>query len=529
MADLSLFKYGDIEKILKQAGALRLSAKARERLECLLYYFAHNRNASGTARHFGISRATFYNWLHKADFNNLCSLENCSTAPRHVPEPITDKRTVALIRRHRMSDPLIGKEKLSAHLRSAHNIHLSASTVGRVIHRNCFYFANTPAHRSKRHGHHSHEKTGWRHGWRLAVAIVLTVAASFITNIQSTYALQGTSYQLDPASPDQIIGNDLEGSSFILQDGGSIDISQQLEGSSYQITASPAQSSSSSSDQPASATSTSPSGTTGGGRRGIPSVAQPSTETDSEPSTTPLSEQADAVPVFGQSITVPSSLALPATVSPTSVHPDTATKYRAPAAPPTDEQVSDTVVHEAAPTAPVVPPAIQESFDTIAGMTAIILMTLAGILGHVWFVVLRQRQGLQGILRSMADIFRRIFLPSILFCVLSTTFWWNASPVRAATVPLTQWYQGHLLDSSGNAVTTAVTIRFSQWKSADFTASDLTGTGSINTTATNYMSWMEEHTVTPSSNGAFAVELGSVNALPDLSTLDPSVLQSLYL
>jgi len=118
----------------------------------------------------------------------------------------------------------------------------------------------------------------------------------------------------------------------------------------------------------------------------------------------------------------------------------------------------------------------------------------------------------------------------LLFCAATAVFLSGTPQASAATtVPLTRWYQGHLLNSDGSAVTTAITIRFSEWKSADFTASDLTATGSINTSATHYVNWQEEHTLTPTSDGSFAVELGSITALPDLATLPPATLQNMYL
>ncbi|MFH0851333.1 MAG: hypothetical protein V1876_01145 [Candidatus Peregrinibacteria bacterium] len=106
----------------------------------------------------------------------------------------------------------------------------------------------------------------------------------------------------------------------------------------------------------------------------------------------------------------------------------------------------------------------------------------------------------------------------------------NAYPAHAAsTVPWNHWYQGHLLNDEGKAVTSSVTIRLSYWKSADFTAGDLTSTGAINVSATNYVQWYEEHTLTPGSDGSFSVELGSIRSLPDLSTLPASTLTGLYL
>ena len=101
--------------------------------------------------------------------------------------------------------------------------------------------------------------------------------------------------------------------------------------------------------------------------------------------------------------------------------------------------------------------------------------------------------------------------------------------LAATTGPQTHIYNGHLLDSSGNAITTAHTIRFSYWTSADHVSGDTTGTGAINTSAATYAGWSEEHTVTPNSNGYFSVTLGSINALPDLSTFSPATLASLFL
>ncbi len=97
------------------------------------------------------------------------------------------------------------------------------------------------------------------------------------------------------------------------------------------------------------------------------------------------------------------------------------------------------------------------------------------------------------------------------------------------TAPQRIIYNGHLLDSSGDAITTEHTIRFSYWTSTDYVSGDVTATGSINIGATEYASWYEEQTVTPNSDGYFSVELGSVTALPDFSTLSVTTLLSLHL
>lgn len=90
-------------------------------------------------------------------------------------------------------------------------------------------------------------------------------------------------------------------------------------------------------------------------------------------------------------------------------------------------------------------------------------------------------------------------------------------------------YDAHLLDSSGDAITTAHSVRFSWWTSADSVAGDTTATGAINTGASSYANWQEVHTVTPNSDGYFSVELGSITALPDLSSFTSVQLQNLHL
>ena len=125
--------------------------------------------------------------------------------------------------------------------------------------------------------------------------------------------------------------------------------------------------------------------------------------------------------------------------------------------------------------------------------------------------------------------FRTLLRYTLLALGMGTLFWISASYAFAASVPLTQMYEGHLLDSNGDAITAAHTIRLSYWNSADHIASDTTGSGTINTAAASYVGWQEEHTITPDSNGYFSVEMGSSTALPAMDALSASTLQSLHL
>lgn len=53
---------------------LGISKAALQRLEWIIYYLEHERNASFTARHFGVARKTFYKWYREFDEDNLYSL-----------------------------------------------------------------------------------------------------------------------------------------------------------------------------------------------------------------------------------------------------------------------------------------------------------------------------------------------------------------------------------------------------------------------------------------------------------------------
>ena len=124
--------------------------------------------------------------------------------------------------------------------------------------------------------------------------------------------------------------------------------------------------------------------------------------------------------------------------------------------------------------------------------------------------------------RSIAGMLTTILL-------LGSVGWLIPTATAETTAPLKHAYNGHLLDSSGNAVTTAHSVRFSYWKSADYISGDVTATGSINTSASNYASWYEVFTVTPDSRGYFSVQLGSGTALPTINAMSVSTLTSLFL
>jgi len=105
----------------------------------------------------------------------------------------------------------------------------------------------------------------------------------------------------------------------------------------------------------------------------------------------------------------------------------------------------------------------------------------------------------------------------------------HSMAMAATTAPQKMVYNGHLLDADGAAVTSEVSVRFSFWSSTDYATGDVTATGAIHVGAANYADWIEEHTVTPNSDGYFTVDLGSSTALPDFSAMETSTFLNLHI
>ncbi len=148
MSDATILRR--IQELLREAATLRLDAKAIRRLTWLRFHYAHGGNVSLTCRHFCIGRSTLLRWLRRFDPDNIRSLEERSRSPHRVRRPEIDPCVVTLIERYRRTTPLMGKTMLAELLRHDHGMEISPSSVGRVIERHCFYFADSPLHRRKR-------------------------------------------------------------------------------------------------------------------------------------------------------------------------------------------------------------------------------------------------------------------------------------------------------------------------------------------------------------------------------------------
>jgi putative transposase len=89
----------------KTAVQLKLSAKAKLRLDWIIFYHAQAKeNASLTCRHFGLKRALWYYWFNRFNETNLASLEDKSSSPLHTRQkemtPTELARAIKLRKEH---------------------------------------------------------------------------------------------------------------------------------------------------------------------------------------------------------------------------------------------------------------------------------------------------------------------------------------------------------------------------------------------------------------------------------------------
>lgn len=136
--------------LLARADELELTPEALQRLRWFAYALEHDGNVSLTCRHFGIARSTFLRWAERFDPRDPRTLEERSRRPHMMRQPETDPKVVELIRTLRAAHPLMGKREIESRLSAEHGLRVSSSTIGRVIARHGFFFADTPSHRAKR-------------------------------------------------------------------------------------------------------------------------------------------------------------------------------------------------------------------------------------------------------------------------------------------------------------------------------------------------------------------------------------------
>jgi len=98
----------------KVAKTLKLSKKARLRLEWMIYYyFRAEKNASLTCRHFNTHRKVFYVWFNRFNESNLRELEDLSKAPKRTRQKEITVKEESRIIELRKAHIRWGKMKLS--------------------------------------------------------------------------------------------------------------------------------------------------------------------------------------------------------------------------------------------------------------------------------------------------------------------------------------------------------------------------------------------------------------------------------
>lgn len=109
----------------------QLSRAAKVRLRWMEHYARHG-SVTFTARHFGISRQTFYIWYRRYDPDDLSSLEDRSSRPRRVRQRSWTTEQILAVKALREAHPRWGKDKLVVLLRRR-GMRLSTSMVGRML------------------------------------------------------------------------------------------------------------------------------------------------------------------------------------------------------------------------------------------------------------------------------------------------------------------------------------------------------------------------------------------------------------
>ncbi|MDR3559227.1 MAG: helix-turn-helix domain-containing protein [Candidatus Pacebacteria bacterium] len=133
------------------AKILKLSKEACLRLEWIIYY-CEGHAATSTARHYGISRKTFYKWFKVFDRDNLYSLyqlEDKSKAPKKTRQreitPIQEQRIIQLRKRYIRW----GKEKLAVIYQEEFGEKISAWKIQKVIENWKLYYHPQKAYKNK--------------------------------------------------------------------------------------------------------------------------------------------------------------------------------------------------------------------------------------------------------------------------------------------------------------------------------------------------------------------------------------------
>ena len=118
----------------------RLSREACSRLEWMIYYERHDKNALQTARHYGIAPKTFWKWRKRFREDDLATLEEFSRVPLNKrTRTITQQEEVRVIDLRR-TYLRYGKEKLARVYTERYGASMSAWKVQKTIEKHRLYY-----------------------------------------------------------------------------------------------------------------------------------------------------------------------------------------------------------------------------------------------------------------------------------------------------------------------------------------------------------------------------------------------------
>jgi transposase InsO family protein len=132
---------------IKQTVTLPKAAKVR--LSWMDHYRSHGSNAALTCRRFGLAKSCFFKWKLRYDQHGPRGLVDRPRRPKTVRQPLTPLPVIDAIRALRKANPEFSKYKLAVILKRDYGYTVSASTIGRIMHRYDLYF--TPPVRPKSH------------------------------------------------------------------------------------------------------------------------------------------------------------------------------------------------------------------------------------------------------------------------------------------------------------------------------------------------------------------------------------------
>lgn len=136
-------------ELIRSVGRKSLSDKAQLKLEWIIFYHTQGKScATGTAKHFGITRKTIHKWLSRFDERNLLVLEEKSRAPDNIRQREINFMQRGRIRKLRSKHIRWGKMKLKRRYFKIYHEHISSWKIQKVIEDEKLYF-NQAEHQKK--------------------------------------------------------------------------------------------------------------------------------------------------------------------------------------------------------------------------------------------------------------------------------------------------------------------------------------------------------------------------------------------